>query len=65
MARVARTTFASGHMVVHEGRVFRDDDPVVVEFPTMFVDVDEWLRVDAPVEQATAAPGERKRVRRG
>lgn len=41
---------------VRKGQPFDDSDPVVVDTP------DGWWRAD--VEQATAAPGERRNVKR-
>lgn len=64
MAKVARTTFAHNHVTFHAGQLVRDDDPAVKASPDMFVEPDEWLGIDAPVEQATAEPGEKRTVRR-
>ena len=57
---------------IAEGDVFRDDDPVVLAHPSMFA-ADPPAKVvryygrrpEAPVEQVTAGPGERRPVRRG
>ena len=42
--------------VVRKFDEFESDDPVVREYP--------WLFADSGVERATAAPGERRNVRR-
>jgi hypothetical protein len=39
------------------GQMFRADDPIVKKYGEFFSPVDEF---DAPVEQATAAPGEKR-----
>jgi hypothetical protein len=58
-----RTGFAR---TLNEDEVFPDDHRFVKMFPGNFVDVmaqyESQMQVSAPVEQATAAPGE---VRRG
>lgn len=57
-------------VVVREGGYWRAEDPVVVAYPSLFT---EDLRYnlnssepldDMPVEQATAAPGEKRATRR-
>lgn len=40
-------------VTVKDGDRFDDDDPIVREFP--------WLFGDAPVEEATSRPGERRK----
>ncbi len=49
--------------------IYADDHPLVRQFPTMFVEV---RIIEAPVrrrladvEQATAAPGEKRQIKRG
>ncbi len=55
-------TEAGGHpQVIHVGELYEDDEPVVLANPSCF----EPVRASFPrVEQATAAPGERRDVRR-
>lgn len=54
--RSAVITTSSGVVVgIREGQAFDADDSVVREFPWVF---------DPPVEQATAAPGERRSTKR-
>lgn len=48
--------------VIHAGELFNDDDPVVTKHPTSFEDVDAHVSNRAAVEQATAAPGEKRSV---
>jgi hypothetical protein len=58
---------------VQKGSHWPADDPVVREHPELFSDdarfglnySEEPDGYDAPVETATAAPGERRQVRRG
>ncbi len=58
-------------ITVIDGSFWRADDPVVVAYPSLFTtDVRYNLHSsepldDAPVEQATAAPGEKRTTRRG
>lgn len=49
--------FFYGTEFIPAGRVYRDDDPLVRKFPSMF-------RPAEPVETATAAPGEVRAVAR-
>lgn len=51
---------------VQAGTAWSASDPVVKAHPEMFSTDERYLRtsVDRPVEQATAAPGEKRRVRR-
>jgi len=42
------------------GQRVEDGDPIVAASPTDFMSPDEWSR--SSVEQATAAPGERRNV---
>jgi hypothetical protein len=58
---------------VRHGTHWPADDPVVLANPTMFSDDPRYGLAfseqpegyDAPVEQATAAPGEKRQTRRG
>lgn len=54
----------SPEFVVREGQGYPDDHPAVLAHPELFVTPDEWLDRNQP-EQATANPGEVRRVRRG
>lgn len=54
----ARVTFGWGQRIVREGDIVSSDDPVVRKNATLF----EPISVPV-VEQATAAPGERRSVR--
>jgi len=59
--------------MVHKGTHWSADDPVVKTNPELFSDDPRWglnysvepEGYDAPVEQATAAPGEKRNTRRG
>jgi hypothetical protein len=53
----------SGYIVLR-GNTYPDDHPAVGHCPHLFVAPDVWAR-EVVVEQATAAPGETRRVRRG
>ena len=65
---------STGDMVTPDPRrPYRSDDPLVTAHPHAFVTDDELARehqaaegqaVDAPVERATRAPGERRPTRR-
>lgn len=47
------------------GMEFDDDDPIVAAFAWAFVDEPKPEQVrEVPIEQATAAPGEKRNVRR-
>lgn len=61
-AAAVRHPEVPGMMIVPDPRVpYRDDDPLVVAYPWMFFsDAD----LDGEVEQATAAPGEKRSTRR-
>jgi hypothetical protein len=53
---------------LHKGEVWDADDPLVKQRPEFFTDEPVIARVSAgegwrPVEQATAAPGERRKTR--
>lgn len=55
------------HKVVKAGQVLRDTDPVVVGREHLFEDVEATIqtgRSTPVVEQATAAPGEKRNVSR-
>lgn len=54
----AVTTFGWGQRIVREGDIVSSDDPVVRKHAALF----EPITVPV-VEQATAAPGERRSVR--
>lgn len=45
-------------VVLSQGAEFADDHPVVAQFPQFFADRD----AEAPVESATALPGEKRSV---
>ena len=61
--------------MVRKGTHWSADDPVVAAHPDLFDEDPRWglaysveppgFRDEPPVEQATAAPGERRNVRRG
>lgn len=53
----------TGYIVIR-GETYPDDHPAVIRCPHLFVAPDVWARAQ-DVEQATAAPGEMRRVRRG
>lgn len=69
------TTPDGGRHSVEQGSVYRAEDPVVQAAPYLFTDDPSEVAVssvplswydDAPVEQATAGPGERRgQVKRG
>ncbi len=62
---------AGGFGVVQKGSHWPADDPIVLQHPDVFSDDPRWgmnysvepAGYDAPIEQATAAPGERRNVR--
>ena len=61
------TTSTGQSVIVREGGFWRVNDPIVRDYPHLFsedvrpyVSTSEPLPVDAPVEQATAAPGEKR-----
>lgn len=75
MKRAITTFHVAGGLTVVEGSLFDDADPVVRERPALFEDAEAAaLRLmeqppvfrasAAPVEQATAAPGEKRSVKR-
>lgn len=56
-------SFSVGKRTLRRGQVVADDDPAVAGRKHLFVDLkDEDARAQARVEQATAAPGERRNV---
>lgn len=64
--------FVDAHTEVRRGEAWPDDDPVVLAHPDMFTSEpgnerllrssQDTITRPAPVEQATAAPGERRHV---
>lgn len=54
----ARTTFFWGQRVINQGDLVDGRDPVVKVAPRLLESIDQPV-----VEQATAAPGERRSVR--
>lgn len=58
LLRVKRSFLAPGRRLVREGAIVRSDDPITNGRAELFEPV------TATVEQATAAPGERRNVRR-
>lgn len=70
---IAKCQFRYHSGRVQEGESYPEDAPVVKEFPQNFLTPDEWAEQKAkkrvmfgpgPVEQATAAPGEKRQTRR-
>ncbi len=69
----AKRTAVAGHVTVGEGADWPADDPIVVAHPELFTDDPRHgLSYSAPpatrsrpVEQATAAPGEKRSTKRG
>lgn len=75
MPKVAKQSFAFGNKdgtisVVNEDDLYEDDHPFVKARPDFFRDVvdDPFIvkapKRDRPVEQATAAPGEKRATRK-
>lgn len=66
------TTWISPSVQIVEGEAWRADDPVVAKHPEKFDSLPKVIRTTLPrhlrgepvVEQATAAPGERRATRR-
>lgn len=54
----ANTTFGWAQRIVREGDIVSSDDPVARKNPAYFIPIPDPI-----VEQATAAPGERRTVR--
>lgn len=48
-----------------KGQLYRSDDPVVVKFPQFFrpMVVNSTVKAEPVIEQATAAPGEKRGAR--
>lgn len=61
----ATTIVGPGRVRIYEGEVWAADDPVVKAHPDLFSDTPSKLRrtAPAPVETASAAPGEKRRTR--
>lgn len=55
----AKETFFIGRTTVSRGQLVRDEDPVLAGRGHLFEAVDDNLPI---VEQATAAPGEKRRI---
>lgn len=63
MARIATTTaWVPGNRLITQGDLVEDDDPILRTHGALFADPNALAREQ--VEQATAAPGERRAVRR-
>ena len=64
MKRATEVFFPGEGAPVYPDVIFADDHPYVLSYPSMFVDVEvveaPTKRRSAPVEQATAAPGEKR-----
>lgn len=69
----ASVAFGGGQAVVHKGQHWAATDPLVQQYPHLFTTdprygmkytVEPVGFNDAPVEQATAAPGEKRSARR-
>lgn len=58
----ATTTFHVAQRTVQVGDIVRRDDPIVAGREHLFEDLSRYD--DAPIEQATASPGERRAVKR-
>lgn len=62
----ASVAMPTGEVVtIHRGDHYPTDHPVVLRCPGFFTTDARVGMVDADVEQMTAAPGERRTVRRG
>lgn len=71
MTKKAFQSFAKNHpeeggqVVVHEDEYYADDHKYVRWWPEMFGELEDVLRLQGRgVEQATAAPGEQRNVRK-
>ena len=68
MKRAIEVFFPGEGTAVYPNDVYADDHPYVISYPSKFIDVDVIeapnKRRSAPVEQATAAPGEQRTVRK-
>lgn len=60
----AARTFVAGRRVVRKGEIFPVDDPIVSGRERLFTPVGDAAAVDTGVEHATAAPGEKRTIRR-
>ncbi len=63
-ARIPDPARTSRGWIVTRGTTYGDEHPAVLLCPDRFVTPDVWAR-SIDVEQATAAPGERRGGRRG
>lgn len=63
MRRANTTVHLPGRQTVEEGDLYDDDDPWVKKYPQFFDDA-ETVKRDAPVEQATARPGEKRSTKK-
>lgn len=70
---IAKVQFHSMFGLVNEGDSYQDDAPVARAFPSMFCNPDEYAEMKTRktitfgpggVEQASAAPGEKRAARR-
>jgi hypothetical protein len=62
MVVFARISASVEDVIIREGEAWASDDPFVELHPELFTAAPARLRrTVAPVEQATAAPGERRR----
>jgi hypothetical protein len=60
----ARHPDHGGWVTLDPSVAMRSDDPLVLAYPDSFQSDADRDTADAPVEQATAAPGERRHTRR-
>lgn len=66
------SAWVSPSVQIVEGEAWRADDPIVQKYPQKFADLPKIVRTtlprhlqgEPPVEQATAAPGEKRTTRR-
>lgn len=64
--KFARYSTSVGYLTVQKGQAIRDDDPLVAQHPDLWSDEPTAVvssiprSYGAPVEQATAGPGERR-----
>lgn len=62
----ARVSASVGDIIIREGEAWAGDDPFVKAHPDHFTDAPARVRrTVAVVEQASAAPGEKRGTRRG
>ena len=67
MKRATEVFFPGEGTAVYPNDIYADDHPYCVNYPSKFVDVEvieKPGRRSAPVEQATAAPGEQRTTRK-